>query len=42
MTEDAKRTCDIISRISVAKNDIQQYGHSLHQQTGIKFKDGIV
>jgi hypothetical protein len=42
MSEDAKRTHEIISRIFVAKNDIQQNGHSLLQQVGIKFKEGII
>jgi len=42
ITEDAKRTLEIKSRIFVAKNDIQQDGHSLHQQVGFKFKEKII
>jgi hypothetical protein len=40
--EDAKRTREIKSRIFVAKNDSQQDGHSLYQQVGIKFREGII
>lgn len=42
ITEDAKRKLEIKSRIFVAKNDVQQEGHSLHQQVDIKFKEGII
>jgi len=41
ITEYTKCTREIKSRNFVAKNDIQQEGHFLHQQTGIKFKEGL-
>jgi hypothetical protein len=42
ISEDARRTREIKSRIFVARNDTQQDGHSLHQQIGIKYKEGII
>jgi hypothetical protein len=42
VTDDEKRTREIKSRIFVAKNDIQQDGHSLHHQVCIEFKEGII